>query len=492
MILKKPVDMFLLGALLTVLIFVGCSHHSSLVATVQDQHNEVTFTPPSPPFEIPGDTTDPIFNGLYARCAVIQFYQKRGTQAIWSTHLDKTSEADTLLGVIKNARYYGLLAANYHVAELTTPAMFPLERLRKEVLLTDAFLTLAQHLRYGRQPMASTKKDSIAVQVLLECIGKNDLKRQLEKQEPSFQGYINLKNALRIVLDTTNLPERELLLNGSIQDSIPAQSTVRRIEVNLERWRREEKVWPQRHIFINIPAFMLQVIDSGRVILESKVIVGTPEKQTPQLSSVIECFSIYPYWHVPRKISVEEYLPIIRKDSTFIRRNHFEVLNKQGKILNPDSVPWLKFNDRYFPVVLRQREGTENALGVIKFIFDNPYAVFLHDTNAKGLFRANVRAFSHGCIRMEKAEQLAHYLTTGSAEKKSKVVEKYLKQQQQHTINLSAPIPIYVRYFTEAADHGSLTIYKDLYNLDRGIGASLLFKLGTNDATPEPARLLSN
>src|SRR5690606_24036460 len=110
-------------------------------------------------------------------------------------------------------------------------------------------------------------------------------------------------------------------------------------------------------------------------------------------------------------------------------RNNFDVLDKRGNLLQADSIDWESFSKSYFPVSLRQREGQENALGIIKFVFDNPYAVFLHDTNAKRLFRSRVRAFSHGCIRMEKAVELAHYLVTGDPGKKSKYVERFLKEE---------------------------------------------------------------
>ena len=127
------------------------------------------------------------------------------------------------------------------------------------------------------------------------------------------------------------------------------------------------------------------------------------------------------------------------------------------------------FSRDNFPVRLRQREGRENSLGLIKFVFDNRYAVFLHDTNAPQLFRHSVRAFSHGCIRVEQAKALAHYFVTGEVGKKSSIVERYLDQEVRHTVDLTRPIPIHIRYFTAAERDGELVISEDIYKKDEGL-----------------------
>jgi L,D-transpeptidase YcbB len=201
--------------------------------------------------------------------------------------------------------------------------------------------------------------------------------------------------------------------------------------------------------------------------------VGAIESPTPPITSVIECFTIYPYWYVPRKIAAEEYLPVIQKDTSFLTRNNFDVLDRKGRVLNQDSINWLKFHKNYFPVVLRQREGDENSLGIIKFLFDNPYAVYLHDTNAKRLFKSTRRAFSHGCIRMERAIDLAHLLVMGCLKKKSRVVENVLSAKQRQTFNLSVPIPVYIRYFTAEVVEGVFHQYEDIYGRDVIMDVSL-------------------
>ncbi len=218
---------------------------------------------------------------------------------------------------------------------------------------------------------------------------------------------------------------------------------------------------------MQIPSFMVYVVEDDKVLLASRIIVGETETPTPELTSTLTRVVTYPYWHVPRKIAVTEYLAAIQQNIGVLQQNNFEVIDRAGKVLNPDSIDWLSFSADNFPVSLRQKEGPENALGVIKFEFKNPYAVFLHDTNARRLFRESDRAFSHGCIRMEQAETLAHYLVTGKTQGKSNRLTELLTRQERHVIKLLAPIPIYIRYFTAEVREGELRIYRDLYNKDR-------------------------
>ncbi|HEY0654375.1 MAG TPA: L,D-transpeptidase family protein [Chryseosolibacter sp.] len=456
MILRK------LRATLNIICIASFTAYSSCTNTMGHiaiaEHTHVAL-PTQEPVVVPTDTTQEVFAGLKNQRSVARFYQQFGTVPVWIDQKDDRNLSDTLMALINSAHYYGLAAGRYHGAELAS--MSKVQTVRKELLLTDAFLSFAADVKFGL--LDSKKKsndDSVRLVLLKDVVTNGSLKRKLEALEPGFAPYESLKTALREQLESHN---------KYTNDSASVNEKVRLISINLERWRREVVLLADRHIYINIPSFMLEVIDADSVVLSSRIVVGKPETQTPVLSSVVECFTIYPYWHVPRKISVEEYLPILKRDTTFLRRNNFDVLDRKGKVLNPDSVAWEKFNTNYFPVVLRQGEGTENSLGVIKFIFDNPHAVFLHDTNAKRLFSSTARAFSHGCIRMERAVELAHYLVTGSVTVESKTISKYLKEKQQRWIDVKRPIPIYTRYFTCDYVNGVLRMYKDIYGADQAL-----------------------
>jgi L,D-transpeptidase YcbB len=411
---------------------------------------------------IPTDTASIYYNGLRRKNAVASIYQAGGGRPIWlgEDHA-LNSLGDSMIQFIKNVGYYGLTPADYHVPELNnavTKALTGHDLIIIDLQLTDAFVTLSSDLRFGANSEPNQKVDSVAFFLMEKITSGNEIRTSLETREPSFSGYKTLKHVLRMSIDS--------LRNGSVIDSAKMLDRVRLISLNLDRWRDEKDPFARRYVYINTPSFMLHVVQDDSIVFSSRIIVGATRTPTPQITSIIECFNIYPYWHVPRKIAVEEYLPVIQRDTSFVLRNNFDVLDRKGKVLKPDSIPWSKFHKNYFPAVLRQREGEENSLGIVKFLFDNPYAVYLHDTNARKLFRSSKRAFSHGCIRMEKAIELAHYLVTGSPMEKSGAIEKYIKVKERHTLNLKDPIPVYIRYFTAETVSGELHLYKDIYGKD--------------------------
>lgn len=459
--------MSLLGLVLLSAGLAGCQ--KALILDASFEMEEVKVLPLVLPAE-----DDSLYSGLKNRDAVLGFYQVTRYASAWTDHHQQPlSLGDSLIRFIRNIRYHGLLPQDYHLSELEgepRPVWLPEVLMRRDVILTDAFLSLANDLEHGRLAVADPARDSLRVSLFITALQDGSLTRALKSRERVAPQYHYLKKALAKAIDNTDAMSRDLLLRGITVDSLASHRQVRKIEINLERWRKEKKEWGPRYIVVNIPSFMIRVVDDYRVVLESRSIVGKPDRATPVFSSVVQCFVTYPYWHVPRRISVEEFLPAIQRDTSFITRNNFDVLSRTGKVLNPDSIPWSTFHKNNFPVVLRQREGRENSLGVIKFVFDNPYAVFVHDTNAPRLFNSKKRAFSHGCIRMEKATALAHYLVTGHTDKTSPMVERYLHEKKMHTIDATKPIDIHIRYFTAEADvKGDVVFFDDIYEADQSL-----------------------
>ena len=428
------------------------------------------------PIELPRDGSDSLYARLFDRESVVHFYRARNFIAAWFDSLrQSTMTADSMMLFVRGIRYFGLSPTRYHLREFEqlkkSRGAYYLER--KEVLLTDAFLRLANDLSNGVSSVRSGI-DSINVSLLRNALQKREIVASLKSVEPDYSQYKALKIAIQEILDSTDMSTKDRMLSGEISESDPVMETLHTIELNLERWRIESRFSEDgEYIWINIPSFMLKVVRDGMPVLESRIIVGAQKTPTPEFSSMVECLTVYPYWHVPRRISVEEYLPIIQRDTSFITRNNFDVLDRKGRVLRKDSIDWRSFNKNFFPVALRQREGEENSLGIIKFVFDNPYAVFLHDTNAKGLFNRKVRTYSHGCIRMEKAVKLGHYLLTREPSGRSAVLDKYLAQQQRRTLNLPKSVPIHIRYFTCEVINGRFVRYEDTYEKDRVLSARL-------------------
>jgi len=244
------------------------------------------------------------------------------------------------------------------------------------------------------------------------------------------------------------------------------EKVIKQISMAMERWRWENK-FPERYAFINIPAFWLTVFEKDTVVMQSAIVCGKPETQTPLLSSKINQMLIYPYWNVPVSIATKEILPAVKRDTTYIRRKNFEVLGKGDKVLDYTKVPWKTYSADYLPVRFRQRIGDDNSLGVVKFNFFNPYGVYLHDTNSKRYFKTSSRAQSHGCIRLEKFIEFADFLIRDdSVHYTHDSLQVYFAKQEQRKLALKKPLPIYTRYYTAHADSTGLKLYIDVYRKD--------------------------
>jgi L,D-transpeptidase YcbB len=248
--------------------------------------------------------------------------------------------------------------------------------------------------------------------------------------------------------------------------SYDREKIIKQLCMTMERWRWETE-FPDKYALVNIPSFNLTVFEQDTIVLQSPIVCGKPETQTPILKSKINYMLIYPYWNVPTSIATKEILPAVQKDTSYLRRKNIEVLGKNDRVIDYSKINWKKYSEDYLPVRFRQRIGEENSLGIVKFNFNNPFGVYLHDTNSKRYFKTNARAQSHGCIRLEKYIEFADFLIRDdSTHYTHDSLTKYFATQQQRKIALRQPLPIYIRYFTTEADSNGLKIYLDIYKKD--------------------------
>jgi murein L,D-transpeptidase YcbB/YkuD len=232
--------------------------------------------------------------------------------------------------------------------------------------------------------------------------------------------------------------------------NVPVEERIAQIETNLDRMRWIGDRLEEEHVRVNIPAFHLSVHEGDEVPLEMKVIVGTMENRTPILDSQIEYVVFSPFWNVPMSIASKELLPKIRKDPSYLRRHGMEIVRLSGGGYQ-----------------LRQRPGASNALGLVKFIFPNPYAVYLHDTPADNLFDRLTRTLSHGCIRVEKPNALAAFLLKEQPEWTDERIEQAMHAHKERHIALKTKMPVHVLYWTAWADGaGKVQFRDDVYGYD--------------------------
>lgn len=225
-------------------------------------------------------------------------------------------------------------------------------------------------------------------------------------------------------------------------------------------------------LVLNLPAASFFVYEKEELQLFSKVIVGKPSTPTPTLTSTITEVVLYPYWMVPHKIATRELLPRIKRNIAYLEAGNYQVLNRQGQVLNPYRLNWSSLHAGYFPYIIRQSTGCDNALGLVKFNFVNPFTVYLHDTPGKDLFATPKRFYSHGCMRIEKPVELARFVLGFNRLAIDTLTAKgCLEHQSPLPLPVQKRLPVLVLYNTVWYDEkGSLHFYEDMYNR---VGTSL-------------------
>lgn len=486
---------------------------------------------------------------LYQAAALTLFYGGRGYHPVWASLPaagDTTGQpamrpmADSLMAAIRDCPDDGLRPEWYHdsllVALMNNLAADSSARLdamkwaQADLLLSDAFMRLCQHLRYGLLPPDSLRlsrdsaySDSALAALLDTAIQAGRSDSVLRAQAPAWKPYRALRDAVAAYRrdygqrqwdslpsareDSAAFPSllRRRLIQGGELDSAAAghpdavKAAVQRfqrahglypdgvagartvaalnksaayrrwqIALNMERWRHFADTMPETCLIVNIPSFQMTLWDHDTIALSSKVIVGEPDHATPLLNSRLINFQLYPYWRVPRSIFAREMLPRIRRDIGYLAAHNLEVVDRHNNVVDPRTLPWKNYSQKYFPYVIRQMTGLDNSLGIIKFNFRNPYSVYLHDTNLRQLFNQTHRALSHGCVRVEQWEPLAMFLIRGdTARHLPDSVLSWMAFRQQKWVALSQRIPLYIRYFTCTVNsQGGLVFHDDIYGYD--------------------------
>jgi L,D-transpeptidase YcbB len=248
------------------------------------------------------------------------------------------------------------------------------------------------------------------------------------------------------------------VLNAQTVAALSGPSVAQRqsdLIANMERWRWLPADLGRRHIMVNVPEFRLQVVEGSNVVHQARVIVGKEQSQTPIFSENMKYLVVNPSWTIPPSIMKKEILPALANDPYYAARKGYKIIRRGDRI------------------TVQQPPGERNALGFLKFMFPNQHAVYLHDTPNRNLFSASKRAFSHGCVRVDKPFELAEEIMG----KDGKWTEERLRGligKGERTVHLTNPLPVHLTYFTLAVDEkGEVKRFEDLYGLDRKVRAAL-------------------
>ena len=249
----------------------------------------------------------------------------------------------------------------------------------------------------------------------------------------------------------------------------------KRIAITLDRYKQMAEKMPVKYIWVNLPGYYLKVIDHDTIALQSKIICGKPETRTPLLTSEISDMITYPTWTVPTSIIAKSYLPKLKKNPNYLAKIGLKLMNGKGEAVDPSEINWAKYS-KGIPFKVMQASGDNNALGVIKFNFNNKYDVYLHDTNQRYLFKNATRALSHGCVRVQEWQQLAFYIArndSATAGKRdtlrynSDSIRNWVAHKERHRIDVKNQVPLYIRYFSCEGKDGKVIFFEDIYGEDR-------------------------
>lgn len=406
------------------------------------------------------------------------------------------------------------------------------------LLLTDAFFKYLVHLSVGRINVDSLtaewhpeKLDTNLVDVFHYAFENNKIKEVINSFEPQKKHYLQLKQALKEFklefqeVEWDSLQSREsdsLTFKARLKERLIAshdyfdeysgndsiklmkaiknfqcrhslvedgkvgkltfkalqrtkRDYIREIEMNMERWRLYKEPSDKRYVWVNIPKFEMRVIEEDTLVMKSRVITGARKTPTPLLKSTVGFFIIYPYWTVPFSIATKEILPILKWDTAYLRKKNFEVLDGNNRVVDASKIKWKKYSKTYFPWKLRQRIGDDNSLGILKFNFHNKYGVYMHDTDNRKLFNREMRALSHGCVRLEKFIDFATFLIREDSVKYPvDSLMSDLEKPKQKYVYVKKPPVIYINYFTvEVDENNAICFFIDVYGRDEKMRKAL-------------------
>lgn len=452
---------------------------------------------------------------------VRQVYLLNGPAPVWTGRKGLNADGTRMLGLLLRAKEYGLNPADYHAAILSDLSRKGnVSRGKVEVLLTEAALKMMVNLRYGYLGEGiDTLQKTVFSETLAEGVRNHNPVAAVLSVQPAFHEYVQLQKAtahfvrtadinsdsLEVVLPAKDSAalyrqvKRALVRMGYAEKRIPEDSlraAIRSFQVhhglepdgrlgkntleamnrsteykyqmlvlNLDRLRKTGAV-ADRQLWVNIPAYRLKVFENNRLKDSYNVIVGNPKTPTPQLSSQVIRVITNPVWMVPPSITRKELLPKIMADSNYMRRNRLRVVNDRNEPVELNASSTHLITNAASGYRIRQDAGSDNSLGRVKFIFPNGYSVYLHDTPARSLFSKDLRALSHGCVRVQDPERLADYLAqpgwTGKVP-----LSGLIAAGKRREIELTQAVPIRITYLTCEGDaQGEAYFYRDIYRND--------------------------
>lgn len=250
--------------------------------------------------------------------------------------------------------------------------------------------------------------------------------------------------------------------------NIPATAKIAKLRANMERLRWISQDMGDHYVFVNIADFTMKVYRADTLSYQQSVVVGKPFRKTPVFSDMMTYFVLNPFWTVPPTILFNDVLPEVKKDVAYLKVKNMKVLKGNAEV-DPQNIDWSKLSRSNFPYTIRQDPGPTNALGAVKFMFPNKYNIYIHDTPSKELFNRPDRAFSSGCIRLNKPMAFVNYLLTDIPDWDTEKVQATMKAGNDKTVMLKKPLNVHILYLTAWADESGVQFRNDVYQRDAAV-----------------------
>ena len=422
-----------------------------------------------------------------------QFYTTHG-RAIWVSDGQLSDRAKAIIEEIKQADNWGLDASQFELpAGDAAGDLSGAQLIDIEMTMSLAVLKYARHARGGRM---DPKDLSLAIDrtlpledpkvVLTSLLDADEPAAYLRSLHPQHEQFEKLRLAyLKALDDEANPPaqatepeptkaeknKKKRKAKRSKKRKRSKTKLSQRLLYNMEMWRWMPRELGEKHIIANIPEYRFRVIKNGQVVHAERIVTGKVKNKTPIFSDEMETIVFHPFWGVPNSIKVKELLPKLVRGGDLEKQNLR--MSYGGRPVDPQSVDWTTTDIRKFHVF--QPPSRRNALGVVKFMFPNKHAVYMHDTPSKHLFKRKDRAFSHGCVRVRNPLKLAEVLLNNDKGwGRSKVDALIDNGPKNNQIGLDKKLPVHLVYFTAKIDEdGKPVLYKDIYGHERLIQMGL-------------------
>jgi murein L,D-transpeptidase YcbB/YkuD len=386
---------------------------------------------------------------------IISLYNERNNQYIWFDDDGRNDLAEVLYNHAGQIEAEGVpVPLPYKEKFDKLFAKQTKANAENDLLISSMYIFYAKKVFAGIDPKKSRQlgwylpREKVSyADYLDELMKDNSLIREDDDQNIAM--YYNLRKGLQRY--------RDMKASGIKDDQgVSIDLRIKTIMVNMERcrWLSPDITDAPEYIAVNIPSYQMRYVRDGKTVLQSDVVVGDEANKTVVFSGKLSYLVFSPYWNIPESIVEKEIQPGIEKDKNYLENHHME------------------WNGEH----IRQKPGKDNSLGLVKFMFPNTNNIYLHDTPAKSLFNKDERALSHGCVRVQKARELAIMILDDDKNWTPEKIDEAMNSGKETQYALKKKIPVYIGYFTALADKdGNVTFYDDVYNRDAKL-AKMLYK----------------